>query len=1423
MRGFSSSSDRGREGFRGGSHLSGQRYKESDLPLNQYKELMVTHHETPSLFYFQLQETYDKLEELMEKLQTFYGSMGVPDMALLNVIKDRICAAKYSEDNKWYRAKVVSAKGGMIRVFFVDYGNEEDVAPSCVKEIKDEFLYLPTQAIAGRVFGIQPKGGKWSLDAINRFIELTEDIVIGTAVEKGDDGTIVMELASNHHPIHDMLIKEGLAVEEHDDIPLPQAASRRKLSTSSASSTASSRAGDLRLREVTLPCGQSVEVYISYASSPAALWVNLTKNGPEMDDLMSKISQQYDNLSPGELTFASPEVGNLCCARYTGDKVWYRGKIKDVKRDKVLVNFVDYGNEEWMNLENIRQIVRSFTQFPAQAVQCILDGAVPVGGKWSNSGIEKFETLTVGDNLMAQINSREVPHYVSITQKESGVSVAEELINAGFAKQGRPVDQSCKFNPRILNKGDRVEVIISWVISHKEFYCQITSEGNRLLRLQEDLCQHYERCRLKDEMLHDPQVGDLCVAYYAGDGNWYRGIVVKVDEDQMALVKYIDYGNCEKVQKTKLKSIKEEFETLPTFAMKCRLKEQVGSGQINWNEKAMQLFHTLMQEKLTCCIESVVKDGQKVDLLDSSGRSIVDRLLGRENKVSNHSGFESRGDSFGGQNNDRMQVGKHFRTGNDQFSNDRFGSSRGNAGGQSRSFGDPNRKEGFGRREDRSGFNTERRQDNRDSQQRETKFDNRNPGFGNSATTFSAGGEDWGDEPAQVKPIQSTPAISTISQKKVSLPGQTVSKGKQKGYISSVTSPGDFYVQLLSQENEILEKTDQLTAEYEALAASDRKDISVSPGQICCAKFEEDEAWYRAKIVCVNRDQSTVEFIDYGNSATVASSSLRSLSAEYCKTPPLAYNCKLNKFHVYKENDTKKLQEISEEGVKVLLVEFLTTTAPPYKVSLYDPAIPEVSLSTQLPSFSEQPAEVGMASYPKVNIPQGEVVGYVSHISSPSSFAVQLQSQEDNLANVTSLLEGYTSAGDKLANVVVGAACVAQFSEDEAWYRSIVISLDGGDKATVEFVDYGNRDTVQIDKLKELSEPLLKDPPFAISCSLDGVTATSFTDEVIEAFSAHTVDKVSKIKFSAPKEPCSVVIYENDVCVNDKIKELLPLDAEPVAKFPPQPALSGRYQAFVHHIETPAEFYFQLLRDEHDKNALYDQLDQIYEENSVEILTSLQVGAACCVKDSVNHTWNRSEVVHIADKVTVQFIDFGNCEEVNKEDARILRPQFLDQHALSYKARLSGVVLAADKEWPQDVSDKLFEETVEKVINIDIKSKDPPYEAVLQYNNLNLNDLVLEGLGKEFLCDSEEADTESEQYESAVDEVPDEFDGESQGDDTTITPADGTSTMSVPVNSQVRDGDANLYSDLQDTFDEGGSIDRSVTPGQIVGLFYVHI
>jgi len=82
---------------------------------------------TPDLHVFvQLEEQGAKLENMLAKLRQELDT-NPPLPGAYNPKKGDLCAAKFSEDDLWYRAKIEKVSGGKAHVLYVDYGNRDEV------------------------------------------------------------------------------------------------------------------------------------------------------------------------------------------------------------------------------------------------------------------------------------------------------------------------------------------------------------------------------------------------------------------------------------------------------------------------------------------------------------------------------------------------------------------------------------------------------------------------------------------------------------------------------------------------------------------------------------------------------------------------------------------------------------------------------------------------------------------------------------------------------------------------------------------------------------------------------------------------------------------------------------------------------------------------------------------------------------------------------------------------------------------------------------------------------------------------------------------------------------------------------------------------------------------------------------------------
>lgn len=87
-------------------------------------EKVVVTEVTPELhFYAQHTDQGAKLETLMAKLRKEFQES--PPSAGFTPKRNDLCAAQFSEDNEWYRAKVEKVQGQNATILYVDYGNKE--------------------------------------------------------------------------------------------------------------------------------------------------------------------------------------------------------------------------------------------------------------------------------------------------------------------------------------------------------------------------------------------------------------------------------------------------------------------------------------------------------------------------------------------------------------------------------------------------------------------------------------------------------------------------------------------------------------------------------------------------------------------------------------------------------------------------------------------------------------------------------------------------------------------------------------------------------------------------------------------------------------------------------------------------------------------------------------------------------------------------------------------------------------------------------------------------------------------------------------------------------------------------------------------------------------------------------------------------
>ncbi|XP_037045449.1 staphylococcal nuclease domain-containing protein 1 [Bradysia coprophila] len=215
-----------------------------------HEKVLVTEIVSDLKFFAQHTEQGAKLESLMAKLRQDF-QVSPPITGAYTPKRGDLCAAQFSEDNEWYRAKIEKVQGTNISVFYVDYGNKETVPSTRLatlppafssdkfyaSEYSLAFCKLPTDeddiTEAGRAFAQDALNRKLLLNVEYRvngapFVSLT-DPDTNADVFKGlvTDGLLLVEkrrekrlskLIDEYKAAEDLAKKQHLGIWEYGDI-----------------------------------------------------------------------------------------------------------------------------------------------------------------------------------------------------------------------------------------------------------------------------------------------------------------------------------------------------------------------------------------------------------------------------------------------------------------------------------------------------------------------------------------------------------------------------------------------------------------------------------------------------------------------------------------------------------------------------------------------------------------------------------------------------------------------------------------------------------------------------------------------------------------------------------------------------------------------------------------------------------------------------------------------------------------------------------------------------------------------------------------------------------------------------------------------------------------------------------------------------
>lgn len=303
---------------------------------SQHKVFVSFAEEGPDLFAVQLVTDAKKLQDMMDEINRRpHSSLAEPPMI------GTVCLGRMSGDRIICRAIVMNLSGSQCKLFFVDFGDTEMVSYYDIFDIPEEFVKPNVFAMRFCLSGVK------KLEKGPHLNEAFKQLVNGKV--------LTLRVVAPEGP---PLIQYGeLYMDNKNVLDLLLANMKDKL--------------QFKWLEM-LPLGSKKSVLVSYVDSCVNFFVQLSENIDMLNAVMEAVKAHCESSSsPGDLP-----MGAACCARFPDDTNWYRARVIDTRQNKIIVAYVDYGNEQEVDVSDLRTITPELMRLPAQALKCALKVSV---------------------------------------------------------------------------------------------------------------------------------------------------------------------------------------------------------------------------------------------------------------------------------------------------------------------------------------------------------------------------------------------------------------------------------------------------------------------------------------------------------------------------------------------------------------------------------------------------------------------------------------------------------------------------------------------------------------------------------------------------------------------------------------------------------------------------------------------------------------------------------------------------------------------------------------------------------------------------------------------------------------------------------------------------------------------------------------
>uniref|UniRef100_A0A4W5NGH2 Tudor domain containing 15 n=1 Tax=Hucho hucho TaxID=62062 RepID=A0A4W5NGH2_9TELE len=1047
-----------------------------------------------------------------------------------------LCSVK-GKDEKWHRGFVQFLPvNSQVRVLFVDYGFCESVKIENVLQLPLDFLSTPIMAfpcalsclngqdeavtiqqlacfkkgLLGGVLDVEINGFDKEQNLYSVTVLSAEDYA---AVEAGAiqdvPGQRECDFVLESEPafsLNGYLYYETAKIQAMDNSVIVEEMQEDSV-------TLKDKAPAVKFKAQTFKPGSELVVRCSHVNTPSDFWCQLESKIPDLEDMMEAIQQYYQ-----AHTLPVQSSDSCCVTKSKDDGRWYRACIIGAQKDEVEIIFVDYGIIAKESVHNLQAIVPEFLDLEGQAFRCslynLIEPAKGIGSDWGREACDLLKYFAQGRSVkltcyihaQLYVKNKGLCNVVDLHNTQQNAT--KKLVEKGLARE---VQTPMHLMPSVcpdsfvhssfnLRCGSEEQVCVTHVCSPWEMYCQL----DRNTEIIEDLM---EKVSIESKEIlranSGPDIGKLCLAKYYGDGKWYRGVACPVQSTLLVNVFFVDYGNMHIVEKNNVISIPRHSADLlftPMQALRCSLsqipKEDNFADVNKWLEKS------ILNKPLRAVVAGKNEDGAFFFDLFDGGINIneeVKELIASQKPKEKKSSRPVTGHE--GHKVGKTKEGQHLKPTCKGVTchNKHQHQNKKSSNAQKAKCPDA-------------------QQDWEEHSERITRL---------KSEESTEGKTDQHDVDSSSK---LTETVFSVQLPKLSQlpPNPKIKSGfRGLGFVSHINTVDSFFIQMQDDEQSILKMGEDLNTElFKETMGNNSTLVDFRMNDLVAAEYEEDGALYRAVVTDnASNDHFKVEFVDYGNTATVTKDKMYTLTSVFLLQHRLSIPCSLLNSDSYK-SDASFTDAVMG---KPLMVEIVSRFGTQWEVNVEiqqdNPTLDnDVTENEETQTVTPTEKKSNLDNSPQrlflapVNMDLG-YSGFAAAVTTPSEFNIVLEDLLLIMNTVSTILEDLPKELLPLheEHVIPGSCCLVRSDSKNKWCRAEIVHSDRA-VVVINLVDYGHCVDMPYkdwSELRRLPDQLTRLPKVTYPCTLRGVKSVEWqwTDEAVVFFQECICKKNLQIYF----------------------------------------------------------------------------------------------------------------------------------------------------------------------------------------------------------------------------------------------------------------------------------------------------------------------